>query len=357
MEMIYTYALKEPLKTTNGGNCKWGLAEKGKKTYFIKELLSPVYPLDDCGLSAKAIEKKRKYCETFEQRQSLVYKQLNQHSNGALQKIEEFFRYGSRYYVVTQQIEALPPSIITDRSFTQEDRERVCLVLMHALAGMHEAGLIHGDIKLDNILFYKTAQGFVSAKIIDFEDAFMKNESPEPGEEIRGDQIYLSPEAFRLMTGEPLKLTQAIDVYALGLAMYQILSGSTQIMKGQAHTYPFEELLGGGELALGWNGISNKFADCIRKMILSIPENRPALSDTLHELQGDIPEELPPVPPKPPKEEHVKPGDTPGGSRGRSERYHVGGQTLISSMGKRTSGKKEEPKTEEKSFFKKAEDL
>ena len=354
MEMIYTYGLKEPLKTTNGGNCRWGLAEKGKTSYFIKELLSPVYPLDDCGLSVKAIERKRKGCEKFEQRQKQVYTQLNLHSNGALQRIEEFFRYGSRYYVVTRQIDALPASVLKDSSFTQKERERVCLVLLHALSGMHEAALIHGDIKLDNILFYRTPQGCISAKIIDFEDAFMTDESPEPGEEIRGDQIYLSPEAFRLMTGEPLVLTQAIDVYALGLAMYQILSGRKQILEGQKYTYPFEMLLNGGELPLNWDGIRREYRDCIRNMLLPVPEERPSLSDVLHDLQGDIPAEKIITEGKAGPE---VPEDTATELRGRARVVKIDDQKIYISMGKSARGKKGNSRRKENPFFQKAEDL
>ena len=362
MDKIYTYTLTEPLKTTNGGNCRWGLAQKGQKKYFIKELLSPVYPMDDCGLSEAVIKRKRQGCRKFEQRQTEIYTLLNQNSNGALHRIEEFFRHGSRYYVVTEQIESLPDGMIADLRFSQEERERVCYVLLHALAGMHKAGLIHGDIKLDNVLFYRTSQGCVSAKIIDFEDAFRTEESPEPGEEIRGDQIYLSPEAFRLMTGESLALTQAIDVYALGLVLYQILSGRKQIMGGQEYTYPFEALINGKELVLNWDGIPQKFRDCIRKMLRAVPEERPSLSSVLRELRGESTEETAeekepekeerpePLPNAhdPEKTDTAVPADPPGERRGSARVVNIEGQKLYISMGKGPGGKAKEGASLEK---------
>ena len=139
--------------------------------------------------------------------------------------IEEFFRCGSKYYITMPAIRAEKGDVTKDPSISGEDRIRICRSLIHSMARMHEAGLIHGDLKLDNVLITETSAGFYTPKVIDFEDCYWQKESPEPGTDIKCDMSYAAPETFRLMLGEDLQLTQAVDVFALGLLMHALLTG------------------------------------------------------------------------------------------------------------------------------------
>ena len=177
---IKGYVLEGDLQTTNGGNCKWGFAKKNGRRYFIKELLNPVYPSDDVAISDELKKRKRAACRTFEDRQKLLYSTLNNCSEGVLVHIEEFFRCGSKYYITMPAIRAEKGDVTKDPSISGEDRIRICRSLIHSLARMHEAGLIHGDLKLDNVLITETSAGFYTPKVIDFEDCYWQKESPEP---------------------------------------------------------------------------------------------------------------------------------------------------------------------------------
>lgn len=44
--MLNGYILKGELQNANSGFSKWGFAVKNGKEYFIKELISPVFPMD-----------------------------------------------------------------------------------------------------------------------------------------------------------------------------------------------------------------------------------------------------------------------------------------------------------------------
>lgn len=91
-----------------------------------------------------------------------------------------------------------------------------------ALAVSNGAGIVHRDIKPDNILVSK--EGIV--KVADFGLAQLQEE-PESGSLTKegstlGTPLYMSPEQVR---GETLDIRS--DIYSLGITCYQVFSGQT----------------------------------------------------------------------------------------------------------------------------------
>ena len=283
---INGYVLEGDLQTTNGGNCKWGFAKRNGRRFFIKELLNPVYPSDDVAISDELKKRKRAACRSFEERQMLLYSTLNNCSEGILVHVEEFFRCGSKYYVTMPAITAVKGDVTKDPSISREDRIRMCRSLIHSLARMHDAGLIHGDLKLDNVLVTKTPAGYHTAKVIDFEDCYWQKESPEPGTDIKCDMSYAAPETFRLMMGESLQLTQAVDVFALGLLMHAILTGEFPRFDKDRFSYPFESLIKGEPLLFWESKLPDPYKQLIKQMLLIAPEKRITLKQAEEVLAG-----------------------------------------------------------------------
>lgn len=56
---INGYRITHDLTNDNSGFSKWGFGDKGGVSYFIKEFLSPVYPLDSTAMSPDQLEKSR----------------------------------------------------------------------------------------------------------------------------------------------------------------------------------------------------------------------------------------------------------------------------------------------------------
>jgi len=89
----------------------------------------------------------------------------------------------------------------------------------HALSYACEQGIIHCDIKPENILVVEGTD----IKVSDFGAAIVKNEhSHEPGPSNGvGTLAYMSPQHAQKM-----ELTQQADIYSLGVMFYKMLTGS-----------------------------------------------------------------------------------------------------------------------------------
>ena len=81
-----------------------------------------------------------------------------------------------------------------------------------ALATAAESGLVHGDVKPENVLFDNDG----NAKLVDFGLAAMQGDSNE----IWGTPYYISPEKVRRQ-----KIDFRADMYSLGGTLYHVLTG------------------------------------------------------------------------------------------------------------------------------------
>jgi serine/threonine protein kinase len=96
------------------------------------------------------------------------------------------------------------------------------------LAAAHAAGVIHRDVKPENIFLVHAADGREAVKLLDFGFAFVPGDeaSPSrhgPGRSARsalGTPEYMAPEQAQ---GAPA--ASEADVYALGVVLYEMLAG------------------------------------------------------------------------------------------------------------------------------------
>lgn len=128
-------------------------------------------------------------------------------------------------YFVMEHIEGDPIDAYCDRHrLAVPERLQLFLQVCSAIQLAHQNLIVHRDVKPSNVLV--TASG--QAKLLDFGIAKLLN----PGLMLRGDEPtapwarlltpeYASPEQLR---GEPV--TMVSDVYALGVLLYKLLTGS-----------------------------------------------------------------------------------------------------------------------------------
>ena len=65
---INEYELEGSLTADNSGFSKWGFARKNGRRYFIKEFLSPVYPVYTELLTKEQVERKRRDAENMKKK-------------------------------------------------------------------------------------------------------------------------------------------------------------------------------------------------------------------------------------------------------------------------------------------------
>ncbi len=109
-----------------------------------------------------------------------------------------------------------------------EQRLRLFLTVCEGIRHAHEKGVLHCDLKPDNVLVTQVG-GTASAKIIDFGiaralDEPLLAEGEMTRKQILGTPQYMSPEAIT-QSGRGHLDTRA-DVYSLGLMLYELLVGT-----------------------------------------------------------------------------------------------------------------------------------
>ncbi len=102
----------------------------------------------------------------------------------------------------------------------------IFMQMCDALGAAHQEGVVHGDIKPGNIFLASGARDETLVKLFDFGLVKFMLEGGDPGRVqepgvITGTVAYLAPEQLKEMDFD-----HRADIYAMGVTMYQTLSGA-----------------------------------------------------------------------------------------------------------------------------------
>lgn len=133
---------------------------------------------------------------------------------------------GTAYYAM-ELIDGISLQELVDRHGAQRPARviHILLQLCAALREAHGAGLIHRDIKPDNVLLCEKAGMADVAKILDFGLVKELGADPDLSQSLNlvvGTPLYLSPEAITA----PESVSAESDLYGLGAVAYFLLTGS-----------------------------------------------------------------------------------------------------------------------------------
>ncbi len=108
-----------------------------------------------------------------------------------------------------------------------------------ALGAAHALGIVHRDIKPDNVLLIPQADGSDLVKVLDFGiakvydgEAEVKNYTPTKTGIVLGTPQYLSPEQARGEKGP--NVDGRADLYALGVMLYEMITGELPFQSDNA---------------------------------------------------------------------------------------------------------------------------
>ena len=97
-----------------------------------------------------------------------------------------------------------------------EEGRAIAIGLARGAAALHRAGVIHRDIKPDNVILESGG----SLKLVDLGVVRVPGWEDFPPENIPGTAAYMAPEMFKGEAGD-----EATDIYALGVTMFRAFTG------------------------------------------------------------------------------------------------------------------------------------
>ncbi|MBL8684250.1 MAG: serine/threonine protein kinase [Myxococcales bacterium] len=131
-------------------------------------------------------------------------------------------------YIVMEFLEgeSLAARIDRDHKLSIEDAIDVCLAVIAGVRAAHEKGVVHRDIKPDNVLVTRDRRGRMAPKVVDFGIARIVQEGQARAKTqtaaVIGTVQYLAPE---LLDGAK-NASFASDQYAIGAVLYECLCGA-----------------------------------------------------------------------------------------------------------------------------------
>lgn len=283
MAMLGRYERTTELSNKDAGSCRWCFAICGGQEYFIKEFLEPKYPENDTTSSPEKIARKIKKCEAFEQRKIRMYRTINEHSDGNAVRVVDFFRVGAKYYMVMPRINPVKMSVEEIARLPEYVKRRICTVIAHSVAQLHESKFVHADIKHTNIMLMHSRTNKLTAKLIDYDAGFFEYDPPTHPEEIPGDQVYFSPEAWAAILGEEAQLTCKLDIFALGILFHQYFTGTLPGYDEEKFSCAGEAVASGGKLNVSWD-VPADLHRVISQMLAANPSERPSAQDVFNNL-------------------------------------------------------------------------
>jgi serine/threonine-protein kinase len=194
-------------------------------------------------------------------------------SQGNVVDIYDFGHQDNLFYIVMQYVkgEDLKQLINRQGPLPQRLAAEITQQMLAGLGAIHAAGIIHRDIKPQNVLIGQDG----IARVTDFGIAYVSVESglTTVGTTV-GTAMYMAPEQAEAGT-----LVPATDLYSVGIVLYEMLSGQlpfeapTTIALALAHiqTPPVPP----SERAPGLR-IAPEFDDVVMRAMAKRPEERPA---------------------------------------------------------------------------------
>jgi len=159
---------------------------------------------------------------------------------------------------------------------------RACALALQMATSLHaaqRAGLVHRDVKPENVLVHKV-RGSELALLTDFGLARVLDEAPNSGSRSRafGTPHYVAPERLRRGPVGP-----AVDVYALGVILFEMVVGWRPFRSQDPAALMLQQL---NEIPLRPPGVSEDLWALIDVCLAKDPQDRPATSELAARLES-----------------------------------------------------------------------
>ena len=302
LPIIDEYALTRPWDNPGAGTSVWAFAKKHGKEYFIKEFPAPTFPIAN-DLSPQLIRKKEERCFRFYEKKKCLYDEIAKCSDDNLIGMREFFLFRSKYYLVTDKVNESHVTMGKVAALPEKDKLRLFLAIAVSLDNLHQRHVIHGDVKPSNVLLQDDGKGNYIPKIIDFDAGYLEGQQPT-ADDIVFDPAYVAPETLQYASGDEVRLTTKVDVFAAGIMFHQYMTGGAPEFEMEESRDAFGEKTEEIVPKLS-DELSSPMKNLIWSMLMPDPEIRISMNQVVERLDLIL---NPPLPPPPPE---VPPQDPP----------------------------------------------
>ena len=155
-----------------------------------------------------------------------------------------------------------------------------------ALGAVHAAGIVHRDVKPGNLLVVRQDRGSKGLKLIDFGAATFaaRGETDDgPASSLVGTPLYMAPEHI---AGQ--RVTPAADVYALGISLFECLTGEVPFRGSFEQVYAQAATAPRPDIRKSRPETPDPLASLIRRCLSVDPEMRPRDGNELLAALEDV---------------------------------------------------------------------
>jgi len=166
--------------------------------------------------------------------------------------------------------------------FSESQAARITNQILKALVELHDLGIVHRDIKAENILLLNSDESDIQVKLCDFGMARLhRRQTSAPDITSDGEA---SPSTPGLLFGHSANappegchgscIGPATDIYSLGVTLYILLCGFPPVFCDNVIEFP----------EAYWDDISEEAKDIVRSMLHHDPQQRISAKDALNNV-------------------------------------------------------------------------
>lgn len=247
-------------------------------------------------VALKKISKRYTNSSTFKAETDALLRIYDNDGHPNISGLKDMYEDYSHYYLILDLVSGgeMFDHLSNDGAYSEADASRLMYEVASALAFLHGIGVVHADLKPENLLLCSKSRRGGTIKMIDFGCAVLLDDEHDAAvakekESQTGTTSYWPPERF-----EKEKTSPAVDMWAVGVILYIMLTGvhpfdiygersDEEVAKAieENPIPPLEERYVGH--------LSQSAVDLITKLMDPDPARRISAYDMLHHpwVQGD----------------------------------------------------------------------
>lgn len=242
---------------------------------------------EEGSLACKIINKSRIVCDLEDQDVEFLLEQLGKEVDILKrikhQNIVQFYDYmetKDRLFIITERLRGgeLFEYILNNGPLSEDFARQILFGVFSAVAYLHERGVVHRDIKAENLIFFRNADGEIALKLIDFGFSTVLRHSMTGS--FMGTGGYIAPEIR-----QNKNYSTSVDSWSLGVLLYCTLAArlpfgiSLDQLPGN-----LDDCRGAFELQFPpqtWDKVSAPCKDLISKLLEIDPNRRFTVKEAL----------------------------------------------------------------------------